>query len=477
MESPARIGKYEILEEIGSGGFAKVYRARDPFMRRLVAIKLCSSQEESLRARFLREAQIVGTLDHPHIARAYDFGTGDDHAYLVQEFLDGEDLSTTIHHRRPIAYRRRVELLLDVADGLSYAHSKGVLHRDIKPSNLRLAASGVVKILDFGLASLVDATTALTVPGTQLGTAGYLAPEQILGHRADERTDIFAFGATAYELLTYRRPFSGSNYRDRCFAVLKEQPGPVASLWPQCPSRLAELISGCLEKQAEARPATFVAIAKILSAVLEDPTLSAVPEEDEWPAPAPADDSDTAAEAPRVLPSATINDKIVQASTYVTRLSSLALRRLARLVTSRAGVLTLATAALVVVTIVVVLLVRREPRPEPRLAAPAPIPTVAPAVAPPPRGRLVVDARPWGEIVRIVDRSGQPIDLPVERFTPLVLDVLEGDYRATISGVGSEGVAGVECRAFVYRGSTGVCRAQLETVDAIEYFKLAGWWR
>jgi serine/threonine-protein kinase len=176
-----RIGKYEVVEAIGHGGFATVYKARDPLMKRLVAIKICADRDQDLRRRFLREAEIAGSLDHPNIVRGFDCGFDEAGVYLVEEYLDGEDLAHKIRARSSISYRARLAILIEVAQAMAYAHSKGVHHRDLKPGNIRVLDNGRVKLMDFGIAKMSTSQTPLTKVGTVLGTAGYVAPEQVLG--------------------------------------------------------------------------------------------------------------------------------------------------------------------------------------------------------------------------------------------------------------------------------------------------------
>jgi serine/threonine-protein kinase len=253
VPQPQRIGKYEVLETIGHGGFSTVFKARDPFLKRLVAIKLCSLEDDDLRRRFLREAEIAGTLDHQSIVRTFDCGFTDEGAYLVQEFLDGEDLRQQIQARAAIPYPARTAYLLEIAEALRYAHSKGVLHRDVKPANVRVLSNGGVKILDFGIGKLTGGRTVLTKQGTLLGTAGYLPPEQALGRDVDERSDVFGFGALAYELLTFRKPFPGDSLAERIRGVLESSPERVKAGWFACPPALDALVCRCLEKSPERR--------------------------------------------------------------------------------------------------------------------------------------------------------------------------------------------------------------------------------
>jgi tRNA A-37 threonylcarbamoyl transferase component Bud32 len=268
VTEPARIGKYEVLEKIAEGGFAAVYKGRDPFLKRLVALKVCLSDDEHLRRRFLREAEIAGTLHHRNVVTAFDFGFAQAGPYLVQEYLDGEDLKEKIRRRDPLSPGRKLGYLRQIALGLEYAHSRGVLHRDIKPGNVRVLDNDRVKILDFGIARLASADTRLTEQGSILGTAGYLPPEQLLGHDLDARADVFSFGALAYELLTYRRPFVAPSLSELFKQVLAGEPPPIAESWPDCPPELAALIARCLAKDPAQRVGGFGEVVAELTPIL-----------------------------------------------------------------------------------------------------------------------------------------------------------------------------------------------------------------
>ncbi|HEV8630552.1 MAG TPA: serine/threonine-protein kinase [Thermoanaerobaculia bacterium] len=262
-----RIAKYEVLEKIAEGGFGTVYKARDPFIKRLVAIKTCSVADQDMARRFFREAEIAGRFDHPNVTIVHDFGVEDQLAYLVQEYLPGEDLLVKIRRRDPLPMRQRVDYLLQVAAGLAYAHSKQVIHRDIKPANLRVLENGQVKILDFGIAKLATATSQLTQKGVAIGTLGYLSPEQLRDQELDIRTDIFSFGVVAYELITYAKPFQGRQLSVLMDEILNRTPVPVTQLVPDCPPALEQIVDRCLEKDRERRYQTFEPVIGDLEAV------------------------------------------------------------------------------------------------------------------------------------------------------------------------------------------------------------------
>jgi tetratricopeptide (TPR) repeat protein len=247
------IGKYEILRKIGGGGFGVVYQGRDPFLKRAVAIKTLTVDLPELRDRFFREAEVAGRLQHPSITAVFDFGFAGNTPYLVQEYLEGEDLDAVIARRPAVPLRQRVEWLIQLARGLEYAHANGVVHRDIKPSNMRLLDGQRLKIMDFGIAKLKGAASQLTRTGTTLGTAAYLPPEQLRGEPVDQRADLFSFGATAYEVLAYRRAFDATSVHHLFYQLIREEPPPLTEWVPDCPPVLAAAVHRCLAKQANDR--------------------------------------------------------------------------------------------------------------------------------------------------------------------------------------------------------------------------------
>ncbi|MCP4660882.1 MAG: serine/threonine protein kinase [bacterium] len=266
---PARIGKYEILAKIAQGGFGEVFLGRDDLLKRLVAIKTCTAPDDFYR-RFLREVEIVGRLKHPNIITVYDAGFHDEVPFLVVEYLAGEDLADAIRQLRPSPPAGRLATLLQVARALEYAHARGVIHRDVKPSNIRVLGDGRVTLMDFGIAKLQGDGTHLTEPGATVGTLAYIAPEQLLGEAIDGRADIFSFGAVAYELLSYRRPFPGDTDPALLVQILRQEPTALAQLWPGCPPRLAALVARCLEKEpADRFPDCTSLIAELTAVAVE----------------------------------------------------------------------------------------------------------------------------------------------------------------------------------------------------------------
>ncbi len=267
LDSGTRLGPYEIISLIGAGGMGEVYRARDPRLAREVAIKILpaqfSGQEERLR-RFEQEARAAGMLSHPNILSVFDIGVQDSSVYVVTELLTGETLRERISGS-PLPSRKAIEYALQVAHGLSAAHDKGIVHRDLKPENIYINRDGRVKILDFGLAKLIDspspveersklATAELgTQPGMVLGTVGYMSPEQVRGRPADHRSDIFSFGAILYEMLTGQNAFRRDSVADTMSAILKEDPQELSGSNRNILPSLERIVRHCLEKNPEER--------------------------------------------------------------------------------------------------------------------------------------------------------------------------------------------------------------------------------
>ncbi|HEY7368918.1 MAG TPA: serine/threonine-protein kinase, partial [Thermoanaerobaculia bacterium] len=256
-----RLGPYSILAPLGAGGMGEVYRARDNRLSRDVAIKVLPAayaQDPDRLRRFRQEAIAASALNHPNILTVHDVGDVEGAPYVVSELLEGETLRERLTSG-PLPSRKAVEIGIQIADGLAAAHEKGIVHRDLKPENLFLTTDERVKILDFGLAkrsrpdegresgSGAKTVTAGTQSGVVLGTLGYMSPEQVRGHSADHRSDIFALGATLYEMLTGRRAFAGASPADTMSAILREEPALLPSA-PDFPPALAQIVRRCLEK-------------------------------------------------------------------------------------------------------------------------------------------------------------------------------------------------------------------------------------
>ena len=248
-----RVGKFELHQLIGEGAMGTVWRAYDSVLRRYVALKLLSraGRTPEARDRFLREARAAAALQHPSIVTIYDLGESDEQLYIAMELIDGRDLSSLIALREPLALERKLDVVIEVLQGLSYAHDRGVIHRDIKPSNIRLASDGAVKIMDFGIARLQSAD--VTGSGAIVGTPTYMAPEQITNGAITPATDLFAVGCLLYELLTYHKPFQAETVHGVLYQVLTTDPKPVRASGSSLPAALERVVGKALNKVPEDR--------------------------------------------------------------------------------------------------------------------------------------------------------------------------------------------------------------------------------
>jgi serine/threonine protein kinase/Tol biopolymer transport system component len=261
MAAKSRLGPYEIIALLGAGGMGEVYEARDTRLERTVAIKISGVR---FTERFEREARAISSLNHPHICALYDIGREDSTDFLVMEYLEGETLEARLR-RGPLPIEEALRIAIQIASALDAAHRKGVIHRDLKPGNVMLTRSGA-KLLDFGLAKMgspVSSATIetvgitqpppLTVEGTILGTYPYMSPEQLEGKETDARSDIFAFGAMLYEMITGRRSFEGSSSASLIAAVMSTNPPPVSTIQPMASPALDRLVRKCLAKSPDDR--------------------------------------------------------------------------------------------------------------------------------------------------------------------------------------------------------------------------------
>jgi eukaryotic-like serine/threonine-protein kinase len=257
------VGPYEIAGFVGAGGMGEVYRARDPRLNRDVAIKVLhasvATDAERLR-RFTAEAQSVAALNHPNVLTIHEVGTQGAHPFIATELLDGATLRATLE-AGALPVSKAIEYARQTASGLAAAHSKGVAHRDIKPENLFVTSDGRIKILDFGLAKTYaaaphassEATRSETSPGTVMGTAGYMSPEQVRARPVDHRTDIFSLGVVLYEMLAGRRPFAGDSTVETMNAILTVDPPEIVPAGRALPPALADIVRHCLEKNPDER--------------------------------------------------------------------------------------------------------------------------------------------------------------------------------------------------------------------------------
>jgi serine/threonine protein kinase len=268
------IGHYQFLDRLGAGGMGEIFKAQDTRLNRFVAVKVLStsnSGEPERRRRFIQEAQAASALNHPNIITIHDIVSEPDAEFMVMEFVAGKTLVDLIPKgglTLPLALKYAVQM----TDALTAAHNAGIVHRDLKPANVMVTESGLVKILDFGLAKLTDrsamgptglqsgveatqtlATAPLTVEGSIIGTVSYMSPEQAQGRKVDTRSDIFSFGVVLYEMVTGRRAFAGENAISTLSSILRDEARPIAEVAPDVPPQIEQLVRRCLRKSPDDR--------------------------------------------------------------------------------------------------------------------------------------------------------------------------------------------------------------------------------
>ena len=281
LAAGAKLDGYEVLGLLGAGGMGEVYRAHDPILKREVAIKILpslASQDHDRLRRFEQEAQAAAALNHPNILAVYRFGVFEGAPYLVSELLEGDTLRQQLQ-QGPIPLRKSIDFSVQIARGLAAAHDKGIVHRDLKPENLFVTKDGRIKILDFGLAKLIQSSanrdnnratqTQETEPGMVMGTPGYMSPEQVRGRALDYRTDIFAFGSILYEMLASRQAFQRSTSAETMTAILNEDPPGISQIARSTPPGLQRVVNRCLEKNPEQRFQSASDLAFALEALSE----------------------------------------------------------------------------------------------------------------------------------------------------------------------------------------------------------------
>lgn len=271
-----RLGPYEILAPVGSGGMGEVYRARDTRLGRNVALKVLPSEFTSHTERVLRfeqEARAASALNHPAIITIYDVGFAEEKTYIAMEFVDGKNLHEILSSGR-LSLKKAIAIASQFADGLAKAHEAGIVHRDLKPENLMITGDGFLKILDFGLAKLTDPVThdvstlqTQTSAGIVLGTAGYMSPEQAAGRVIDFRSDQFSFGSILYEMLTGQQAFKKKTAPETMAAVIREEPDPVSSFHIAVPAPLRWILERCMAKDPNERYASTRDLARDLQSL------------------------------------------------------------------------------------------------------------------------------------------------------------------------------------------------------------------
>ncbi len=257
-----KLGRYEVVRELGKGAMGIVYLAKDPLIGRLVALKTIrpaahadDDETKEFQQRFVREAQAAGILNHPAIVTVHDIGQDEASgvSFIAMEYVEGQNLKEVLAQGRPLTFDDIGEIIAQIADALDFAHSKGIVHRDVKPANIILIEGNRSKIMDFGIAKIASGAANLTSTGQFLGTPNYMAPEQIKGAPVDGRTDIFSLGICLYECLTRRKPFGGDSLTSISYKIVHEPFPPLHEINPQIPDGYADVVSMCLAKDPAKR--------------------------------------------------------------------------------------------------------------------------------------------------------------------------------------------------------------------------------
>jgi serine/threonine-protein kinase len=264
-----KLGRYAILSELGRGAMGVVYKATDTALERTVAVKTVNMAleregAEKYEARFYQEARAAGSLNHPNIVTVYDVGKEGNVVYMAMEFIEGAELRSLLSAGRALPVSQAVSIAAQVAEGLGYAHEHGVVHRDVKPANIMVLADGPVKITDFGIARMRASNDELTQSGMMLGSPKYMSPEQVIGKRADHRSDIFSLGVILYEMLAGAAPFSGENVTALMYQIVNFAPPVPSAVNPAVPELLNFIVAKMLAKPLEERYQTAQELANDL---------------------------------------------------------------------------------------------------------------------------------------------------------------------------------------------------------------------
>jgi serine/threonine protein kinase/tetratricopeptide (TPR) repeat protein len=264
----ATVGQYTVLDKIGRGAMGEVYLAIDKSLNRKIALKILTSSESTASTRFLSEARMAASIEHPFVCKIYEAGEYEGNSYISMEFIEGRTLSDELKKNGALAFRDCLRLTNEICEALIAAHARGVIHRDLKPANIMVAVSGHIKVLDFGLAKRILATPdddtvsaqTLTAPGTVVGITAYMSPEQLLGRPLDARSDIFALGIIFYQMATGRHPFRKAAAIETSFAIVNEAAVPVRQVDPLIPEAFERVIARMLSKDPKDRYASVEAV-------------------------------------------------------------------------------------------------------------------------------------------------------------------------------------------------------------------------
>ncbi len=268
MEQP-KLGRYLVQSELGRGAMGVVYKATDSVLERTVAVKTVNMALERdgadrYEARFYQEARAAGGLNHPNIVTVYDVGKSGEVVFMAMEYIEGPELRTLMVEGRPMPVSQAVTIAAQVADGLAYAHEHGVVHRDIKPANIMVPSGSPVKITDFGIARMRSAASDLTQTGMMLGSPKYMSPEQVIGKRADHRSDVFSLGVILYEMLTGASPFNGENVTALMYQIVNFAPPAPSALNGAVPELADYIVAKMLAKALEERYQSAAEVARDL---------------------------------------------------------------------------------------------------------------------------------------------------------------------------------------------------------------------
>jgi eukaryotic-like serine/threonine-protein kinase len=262
----SKLGRFELVSEIGRGAMGIVYKAKDPMLERTVAIKTINltmdkDGAEMYEKRFYQEARAAGGLNHPNIVTIYDIGRSESLCYMAMEYIEGAELRTLLLPGKPLPVQKALSIAAQVAEGLAYAHERGVVHRDIKPANIMVPETGPVKITDFGIARM-RSSNVQTQTGMMMGSPKYMSPEQVIGKRADHRSDLFSLGVILYEMLTGAAPFTGESVNAVMYQIVNFVPPAPSAINPATPPALDTIVARMLAKAVDERAQSAAEIAR-----------------------------------------------------------------------------------------------------------------------------------------------------------------------------------------------------------------------
>lgn len=504
MGHAERIGRFEIEERIRGSCFALVYRGHDPFDSRSVHIKVCVAGDPGIRRRFLLAAEQAARLHHKNIASVFEFGSGDSKPYLVQEAFSERSLGDLLGPGEPVDDVFKLYYLVQIARGLQHAHAQGVLHREVRAASVLVQTDGAVKLADFGIARLESAYTRLGEEARRRLAVGWLLPELLLGLELDRRSDVYGFGAVAYELLTGGPPFVADSLAALVSKVLEEEPAPVTAGWAECPAELDRLILRCLERDPGKRFESMdglieeldvsVPVTAPADVVEQQKTLVTTELQTVYVAESAEPEPQQEAAAAASHRPADWRPRWVTADAWLRRGAAALRLSLQTRLASAAGRLSTAVGwwrprwrldaarlragAIVVGAVLLFGVVGwslvRGPDPEAAgRAAPSSVQPTAPSdrIA----GKLIVNASPWAEVVRIAGPDGREVALPSDRLTPLFLELSPGRYEVLLARPDQGLVA--SCAVEVTASRISRCSSQIAPIEAAEYFKQTGWWQ